>query len=91
MTPSQSTFYIPDQEPVKRRRSVNLFGYVSDIILLKKHPEVESCTFHDIKAKAISDDGDKPAFSEHASKKMMDLIYDRKIQSIRAHDPDAEK
>jgi len=48
----------------------------------------ESFTFHDLKAKGISDyEGDKLAFSDHASRQQMER-YNRKVQEIHAHDPD---
>lgn len=45
-------------------------------------------TFHDIKAKSISDyEGDKQRFSGHKNASQVD-VYDRKIQVVDSHNPD---
>lgn len=51
----------------------------------------ESFTFHDLKAKGISDyqAGDKQEFSGHLTRSQMER-YNRKIQQVPAHDPDKE-
>ena len=45
-------------------------------------------TFHDIKAKGISDyeQGDKQLFSGHKTRKAME-VYNRRIQEVAALDP----
>ena len=52
----------------------------------RKNPEMKTdFTFHDIKAKAISDyDGDKKKFSGHKSASMVDT-YNRKIEIVDTH------
>ena len=52
----------------------------------KKHPELEfDFTFHDVKAKAISDyEGDKQKFSGHKTPQMV-ATYDRKTEIVDTH------
>lgn len=51
----------------------------------------DSFTFHDLKAKGISDyeAGDKQEFSGHLTRSQMER-YNRRIQEVPAHDPDLE-
>lgn len=61
---------------------------------LEKYPPrlTESFTFHDIKAKSISDyeEGNKQEFSGHKSARMVREIYDRKPALVESHNPKSD-
>lgn len=49
-------------------------------------------TFHDLKAKAITDyRGDKQRFSGNASKRTMERVYNRLPDEVESHDPDGDE
>ena len=52
----------------------------------------DSFTFHDLKAKAISDyeQGDKQEFTGHKKRSQMER-YNRKIQRVAAHEPNPKR
>lgn len=58
---------------------------------IEKYPPqlMETFTFHDIKAKSISDyeQGDKQEFSGHKSARVVSDIYDRKPTLVDSHKP----